>query len=423
MEKDIYRVSRINYIIEEAVAYLIALLLSGAYIAKLTTSLGFSDGLTAILTAFVSLGCSFQLFALMFFKKGKVKKRVTSLFIINQLLFMVLYLVPAIRCSHTAKIVLFILCLLFGYFAQNVVFSPKTNWFMSLVPNYSRGNFTAIKEAVSLVSGMVFSFVMSAVIDKYENAGNINAAFTVCAVTIFVLAVVHALTLIFSKEKEPEAVPEISLKRSIKGILSDKNVLIVFGISLFWAAINNITTPFFGTYEIKELGFSMTFVSILTVIGTIARITASFFLGRYADKTSFAKMLKICYILMGLAFVTTALAVPSNGAVMFVLHKILHSAAMGGINSAEINLIYDYIAPEKRISSLAVKQTLYGVVGFVSTLVATPLLSYIQKSGNTFWGVNAYAQQVLSVIAIILVIAMIIYLDKVVARLKTYDKI
>jgi hypothetical protein len=91
---------------------------------------------------------------------------------------------------------------------------------------------------------------------------------------------------------------------------------------------------------------------------------------------------------------------------------------MGGINSAEINLIFDYAGPERRSDVLMVKQTIYGLAGFLGTLAATPLVNFIQANGNKIFGFQIYAQQVLSFISFILAVAVIIYLQKVVLKLK-----
>ena len=63
-EVDIYKKSRIFYIIEAAVEYFLATFVSGAYLAKMTSAINMSDGMTGIITAFVSLGFGFQIFAL-----------------------------------------------------------------------------------------------------------------------------------------------------------------------------------------------------------------------------------------------------------------------------------------------------------------------------------------------------------------------
>ena len=62
---DIYRKSRLFYIIEAAVEYFLSTFVAGAYLAKMTSAIGIKDSLTGIITAFVSLGFGFQIFALL----------------------------------------------------------------------------------------------------------------------------------------------------------------------------------------------------------------------------------------------------------------------------------------------------------------------------------------------------------------------
>ena len=324
MKQTQYAFSKICYIIQETAAYFITLLLSGAYLAKLTTALGFSDGLTAILTSFVSLGCGFQMLSLLLFRGGKVKARVTVLYTINQLLFALIYLIPIFNIPVAAKNVLFVAFLLTGHFIMNVVFAPKTNWFMALIPDYQRGIFTSVKEGVTLILAIVFQLIMGTVIDRYEAAGNIRPAFILCATTIFVICIIHSLSLIFAKEKDPAEDEKLSLRDSICQVFSDKKLAAVIFSSILWSISSHISIPFFGTFQIKELGFSMSFVSLLAIATTCIRVPCSVFLGKYADNKSFAKMLKICYISVALSFLAVIFTVPSNGKLMFLIYTVFY---------------------------------------------------------------------------------------------------
>ncbi|MBR6523408.1 MAG: MFS transporter [Clostridia bacterium] len=416
MTKDIYKTSRICYIIEETTAYLITFLITGAYLAKLTLSLGFSDSLTALLGSFVNLGCVFQLFAIAIFRRGSAKRKLTILYTINELLFALLYLVPFLNINSSVKTALFIAFLLGGYFIFNTVSSPKTNMFMALIPDNRRGTFTAYKEAISLVSGVAFRFSMGLLIDYFNSRGNMIAAFITCGVTIVALMIMHTLSLIFAKEKDLGQVDSGSVLNGIKEVIFDKRIAPILIISIMWTTCNAICTPFLGTYQVKELGFSMTYVAVLSAINAGVRIIASVFLGRYADKNSFAKMLKICYGLVALSFVAITFTTPANGYLTYMIYEIFMAAAMGGINSAEINLIFDYAIPEKRKNALSVKYAFCGVCGFFATLAVTPLVNYIQRSGNRIFGVPIYAQQILSLVSLTLSIVLILFIDKVVIR-------
>ena len=92
---------------------------------------------------------------------------------------------------------------------------------------------------------------------------------------------------------------------------------------------------------------------------------------------------------------------------------------MGGINSALINLCYDYVSPEKRVHALAITQALAGLAGFFATLVASLLVDKIQTNGNEIFGISMYAQQFMSLIAFSLTIVVIIYVSIALIRKNT----
>ena len=223
-------------------------------------------------------------------------------------------------------------------------------------------------------------------------------------------------------EKEP-ALPEEKAKKSgVLKILANKEIRPVIMVSLLWSVCNAISTSFYGTYQIKELGFSMSFVASLTIVSSCSRIPVSFALGKYADKKSFADMLKICYLLAALGYLAVAFSTPATGKYLFPLYMVFSGASMGGINSAQINLVFDYVSPEHRSDVLAVKLAIGGTVAFLATIVTTPLINYIQQSGNTLFGIHIYAQQVVSALSTIMAIGLIVYVQKVVLKMKRINE-
>ena len=417
-QKDIYKTSRFLYIVEAALEYFIALMMIGAYLAKLTEAIGISDAVTGILSAFVSLGFGFQVVALFLANKRPVKRWVTVLHSLNQLFFALAYLVPFLSFTRTQKTVIFVVLLLLGYIFSNVVNAPKINWYMDLVDDRKRGSFTATKEMVSLIGGMIFSLSMGLVIDNFEAAGNIKGAFIVCGVSIFVLMLLHSATLIFSKEKPCEVTEKVSTKQMIGDLLKDKKLFKVILVGVLWNIAHYACTSFYGTYQTKELGFTMTFVSILGAMYAIVRSIFSRPLGKFADKHSFVNMLNICFIIAMVGFAVNVFTIPSNGKIFFTAYYALYAIAMAGINSATINLIYDYVDKEKRIGALAINCTLSGFAGFFTTLCVSPLVEYIQENGNVFFGISMYAQQLVSLISVVLMVGLLVYLNLVVKKLK-----
>ena len=403
------------------VEYFISLMVSGAFLAKLTSALGLSDSLTGILSSFVSLGCTFQLVAILLASKKPVKRWVTALHIVNQLFFALVYFVPFVHISRTLKTVIFIVILLSGHAINNVVFSPKLNWYMSLVDDKKRGVFTANKEIVSLLGGILFSLAMGAVIDEFDAVGNQSGALIFCGLGVFGLMLIHTLTLLFSKEKQD--LPMQNDNHLSKPIIfpKGKNLFKLILFSCLWYVALYTTTPFYGTYQIKELGFSILFVSILTSAGSICRAIFSRPMGKFADKFSFVKLINVCFVIELVALIVAVFVVPSNGRITFAIYLILHYVAMAGINSSEINLIYDYVEKDKRVGALALKKAIAGTVGFLTTLGMSALVEKIQSNGNSLFGISVYAQQVTAFISVIIVVIIIVYLNLVLKRMKKPD--
>ena len=408
---DKFRLTRIMFVLEQTFEYFISIIISGAYLSKATSAIGLSDSVTGILSSFVSLGCGFQLIAIYFANRRPLKRCITILHILNQSFFAMVYAVPLLDLPGTALTLLFVFLLLLGHIINNVVNSLKINFFMSAVDNESRGTFTAAKEIISLLTGIIFSFVSGYVIDCLESQGKEEGAFIYCGAVIFALMLLHTLTILFSGEKDEGNIKKQNLTENIRDLINDKGFLKVILISVLWNIACYSSTPFHGTYQIKELGFSMSFVSVLSIVMAISRSLFSFPLGIYADKYSFVKMLNICFAVELAAFGLFAFIVPENGKVLYVIYMILHGIGMAGINSGAINLIYDYIDKEKRTSALALKSTVSGFAGFFTTIFISPLVTMIQNNGNKFLGINLYAQQLTSMVSFLTVVGLLIYIN------------
>ena len=266
--------SRIMYIIQADLEHLINLLVTGAFLATLTTQLGMSDSLTGIISSFSSLGCLFQMISVIF-RKGSVKKFVVFLSLSNQVLFIILYLIPLGSAPYLKY--LFIACLFFALFIYNVAHPKKIDWLMSMVDQSKRGVFTANKEIISLVTGIVFNLVMGAVMDYFKLRGETKIALILGAVTLFCLSILHVTTLFLTIDKRPSENEQtkFSLKENLS-FFKEKKTLKLVVIFIFYYVTNYSTHSFYGTYQIKELGFSLTTVSVITIVASIVRKNFSF---------------------------------------------------------------------------------------------------------------------------------------------------
>ena len=406
-EKQLKR-SRGLYIAESTIEYLVSILVTGSFLATLTGELGMSDSLTGILSSIVSLGCLFQLFSLVIHKQ-RVKSFVVVTNTVTQLLFILLYIIPLAGGEKQTKIALFVGAVFFAYLISNISVPKRVSWLMSLVDDNHRGRFTADKEIVSLLAGMAFSFGMGALIDGFVERGEMRRAFVLAAIVIFGLAVTRSLVLILTVEKPQHAAGKRSLKKAVSGILKNKGLLKVIIVFMLYYMASYALTPFLGTYLINELGMSLKLISVLSIAGSVVRISVSRFWGSYADKHSFAAMVEKCFAFLGLSYLCVVFAGPVTGVIMMVLYYVFNGIAFGGVNSAVVNLILDYVGPEERADSLAVCQMASGVTGFVITILFSRVVAAIQENGNNVFGMQIYAQQLLSMVSVILISAAILY--------------
>ncbi len=399
------------YIVEATAEHLISLVVSGAFLATLTKYLGIPDGITGILSSIITLGCLFQLISL-FFQTAHKKPFVIALSIANQLLFILLYFIPLLNINGTVKMALFVVIIVLAYLIYNIAHPKKIAWLMSLVDDSHRGSFTADKEMTSLWVGMIFSFAMGALSDKFIEEGQYTLAFISFALVMLALCIIHTVSMVRANESPIAKATKPNIFFVLKSVFSNKKMRGVMLTFMLYQVVTHTATPFYNTYLINELGFSLKAVTIMGVVGSISRIAVSKFWGRYADKHSFARMFGRASVLLLFAYLAVVFTNPKTASVLLVLYYILHGMALGGTNSGLINLVFDYAPNESRADALAVCQAVAGVMGFLSTLALSPLVSIIQKNGNTVFGLPIYAQQLLSVVAVVLSVILVIWVKK-----------
>ena len=134
-------------------------------------------------------------------------------------------------------------------------------------------------------------------------------------------------------------------------------------------------------------------------------------------------MLNICFIIMLVGFGINIFTVPENGKIFYTVYYMLNAVAMAGINSATINLIYDYVVPEDRAVAMGIKNALGGILGFFTALLSGLALEKIQSMGGIhLFGISVYAQQILSLASFAGTVLLIVYMRAVIAPLNKISK-
>ncbi len=425
-KQDPHKINRIAYIAEAAFEYFISLLITGAFLAAILTNINVPDSVVGITSSLASLGFLAQAASVLFLKlPGKKKKTVTIMHLVNQLMFVTLYVIPFIRVPHNVKVAAFIIMFLGGHFISNAVSPFKISWLMSYVPDKKRGRFTANKEIISLLGGMIFSYIMGAIIDRYNALGNSRTGFLLSALTILTLAILHLISLLAVKEDNIPSAPEekkISAKDVISNTLLNKNMRRIILLNILWQFGTGISTSFFGTYQINELGFSLKYVAILSALYSIVRVIFSRFFGKFADKHSWADMLFLSFSIGACGFLVNTFTTPANGTVFYALYYMIYAIYMAGTNSGIMNITFDYASHENRAAALGISSAFGGCAGFLASLLGAKILSAVQANGNAILSHTVYAQQILSFVTFLIFSAVVIYIKMVIVKMKRIDE-
>lgn len=392
-----YKRSRNAYTLQCAFEYFVTILVSDAFLAKLLTAIGISDSLIGIISSFVTLAFLFQLFTVICVSKIKnIKKTAIFFSTLSQVLFACLYLVPFMYGNVKYKTVLVALCILLAYFSNYFVTSVIYKWGNSFVNPTERGVFSAKKEIISLISGMIFTFIVGFVIDSFEAMGNLNGGFLFSAISVFVLSVCNFISLSAIKEQKNEAYEDsVTIKETVKYILKNKNFINVIIMSALWDISRYMTIGFMGTFKTKDLMFSLTAIQIINIVANLLRAVFSKPIGKFSDKFSYSKGMKLGFLIALLGYVFNVFSTPSTRWCV-VVYTILYNVSLAGTNQNNFNIAYSYVEEKYLSQAMAIKNSISGVCGFCASVTASRILSYIQNNGNTFLGFNIYGQQLLS---------------------------
>ncbi len=414
-----YKRSRIAYSAQCTFEYLISLLLTDAFLAKLLTNIGIGDALIGIISSFVSFAFLFQLLSIELVARIKnVKGTVVFFDSMSQLLYIFAYCVPFLKMSRSGKTLIIMGIIVIMYFSKYIVSSILFKWANSYVDPHKRGSFSAVKEMISLVCGMIFTLVIGVIVDNYEAARNMRGGFVFIIMLLIVLNVFNFISLMSIKNAPlSDKTDKIPLKDVLENTIGNKNYRSVIILLTMWSVASCMTTSFMGTFKTNDLLMSLGLIQLVNVAANGMRLICSVPFGRYSDKRSYAKGIERALVIAAIAFAINMFTTKKLWW-LIIIYTVLYNASIAGTNANKFNITYSYVKSEYLVQAMAIQNSISGISGFLATLVGSVILSNIQRNGNTLFGIRVYGQQVLSAISLIIVICAIIYDRKVVEKQK-----
>lgn len=412
-----YRISRGAYKAQCMFEYFIAILVSDAYLSKLLATIGLSDMQIGVISSFISLAFLFQLASVFFVGYIRNVKGAGMVFnTLSQVLFMGLYLIPFLPAGRTVKTVLVTVCILSAYFCNYFVTSMIYKWGNAFVDPAKRGVYSAEKEMISLLAGMLFTFIVGTVMDRFEAADNLYGSFLFIAIAGLCIAVCNFVSLsLIRQTRVTEAEQRHSLREIAQNTLGSASFRHVVFLTVLWDAGRYLTVGFMGTFKVKDLLLTVGTVQLINIAGNLARFFCSKPFGRFSDKTSYARGMELALCIALLGFFCNIFSSPTTK-ICVVLFTILYAVSFAGTNQNSLNILYSYVPVTYFVPACAIKNSIGGVCGFLSSLAGAQILRAVQKNGNMFCGIPLYGQQLLSLLSCLMILAAILYVHFVISR-------
>ena len=415
-----YKRSRKAYMAQCTFEYFVSLLVTDAFLAKLLADIGMSDSLVGIISSFISLSFIFQLLSIFVVRlKISTKRLVIIGDTVSQLFFTLIYIIPFIPIEATAKKILVMLAIIIAYASKYLILSLCYRWANSYVEPKHRAIYSSNKEIISLITGIVFTTAMGAIIDKFESIGNLRGGFIFIAASMLLLNICNFISFLMIKkdDKKEHVNDNVPFRTVMKHTIYNKDFRNVIIMTCLWEFAKYFSIGFMGVYKTRDLMLSVFLVQLINMIANICRIIVSRGFGKFSDKYSYAKGIELALCVAAFAFLFNAFATPKHW-YFIAIYSILFNCSRAGLDGNTLNIAYSYVPIDYVSQALAFKNSLGGICGFGSAVLAGKLLDIIQQNGNTFFGIKLYGQQVLSGISFLLTAITIIFIHFIVAKQK-----
>ncbi len=406
-----YKRSRNAYVLQCAFEYFVSIFVSDAFLAKLLTSLGLSDALIGVIASLVSFSFLFQLLSILMMQHiTNIKRTVIVCDTVSQLFFLGLYLLPFAPIPQSARGAAATALLLLAYFVKYLISSMYFRWANAFVDPHGRAVFSARKEVISLISGILFTLAAGAMMDRFEAAGNLRGSFLCIAVVMLVLNAANFICLFLIRNASAAETAQMRkpFGDALRHVISNRSFLCVVLMTSLWDVARYLTYGFLGTFKTRDLLITVGTVQIINMIANVGRIFLSGPFGRYSDRHSYAAGYRMAMLMAALAFGVNVFTTQKTWW-MIAVFTLLFNSSLAGSNQNGMNILYHYVDPDYLIQAVAIKNSVAGLVGFGASLVGGRILAAVQENGNVVLGIPMYGQQLLSAISCLLALATAAY--------------
>lgn len=418
-EKD-YERSRLMAILEGVSARIIFGFTTGAFLIGFLKYLGADDKLCGQIAAIPVLAGIIQFFSpLLLEKLNRRKPLVTWFNALHRIMLVLLVFIPLLPVAQSSRLAMVGALYFVSHLMVNMVSPATVTMIISLVPQGMRGRYFGNREMFLIFISSVLNIVMGRVLDIFELQNKPYQGYIV----MYGVALLAMLLNLFSylKMKEPPITApksSISFKNLFLLPLKEKRFRKIILLFFIWGISLNFSSPFFSVYMVSQLQLSYTFITICGLLNALAYVISVRLWGKAADKRSFTYTAMITLTLLGLTHTGWFFAASGSWFEypLIVLLHICSGISWAGINISLLNIPYEYTPDEGKTVYLGFNAALSGLVGFISSMLASWMVGEMQNFRVLFFGMEVTQFQLIFAISGILTVLAGVYIRTVVLK-------
>ncbi len=417
-----YEKSRLMAIFEGISARIIFGFTTGAFLTGYLKYIGADDKLCGQIAAIPVLAGIIQFFSpLLLEKLDRRKPLVTCFNALHRIMLVLLMFIPLLPIPVNSRLFLVGALYFLSHLMVNMVSPATVNMIISLVPQGMRGRYFGNREIFLIFISSVMNIVMGRVLDTFELQGRPYTGYIVMYGTALLAMLMNLFS--YLKIKEPPltaAKTEISFKSLFALPLQDKKFRKVIVLFFIWGVSLNFASPFFSVYMVSKLELSYTFITICGLLNALSYVVSVRIWGKAADKKTFTYTAMLSLTLLGLThagWFFAAKGVAFEQPIVILLH-MTSGMAWGGINISLLNIPYEYTPDEGKTVYLGFNAALSGLVGFISSMIASWIVGEMQNFQGRFLGIGITQFQLIFAVSGVLTILAGVYIRLAILKRK-----
>ena len=337
----------------------------GAFLVAFALQLGATNTQIGLLSAIPTLANVFQLLSVWLTQRFARRQIVVFTSTLGRAMFFVIALIPWLPPAATPMVVLLLSTVVLQACGATSA-GGWTAWMRDLIPSERLGSFFSHRMRWSQSVGIVLSIACALALDYWKQRGDVLSGYAL----LFLLGGVSGLVGVglLARTPEPRMQPIVSRFRALLARpFQNSNFRSLIIYNALWNFAVNLAAPFFTVYLLQRLGFSITYVILLTALSQVTTVAALWFWGRYADRYSYKTILSICaplYLLCILGWTFTTLPDPHAFTLpLLVGLHILMGIATAGTSLAASSIGLKLAPAHEAVAYLA-------VISFTNALAA-----------------------------------------------------